>query len=297
MSATAFGERLKQGPCLLLDGGLGTMLLARGLLAGAPPELWNVERAELVTAVHRAYVEAGSEAVHTNSFGGHPVRLAQFGLAARCAELNVAAVRAARASGAGFVIGDLGPTGEYLPPVGRGDLAAWREGFALQARALSEAGVDALHIETMSDLREALCALEAVRREAPLLPVMASQTFERKPRGFFTVMGQRPAQSLAALRDAGADAVGANCSIASSDMADLALELLADVTLALVLQPNAGQPEALGGELRYAQSPAAFAADLAPLLPRLAAAGGCCGTDPRFIAALVRARAAEARAT
>lgn len=286
MSAEAFRTRLRQGPCLLLDGGLGTMLLVRGLAAGAPPELWNVERAELVTAVHRAYVEAGSEAVHTNSFGGHPLRLAQFGLAGRCAELNAAAVRAARASGARFVIGDLGPTGEYLAPVGHGELEAWRRGFELQAGALCDAGVDALHVETMSDLREARCALEAARLKAPSLAVLVSCTFDRKPRGFFTIMGQRPAECFAALRDSGADAVGANCSIASADMAELGRQALADSTLALVVQPNAGQPELGAAGLRYAQPPETFALDLAPLLPRLVAVGGCCGTDPRFIAAL-----------
>jgi len=142
---------LPSGPTLVLDGGLGTMLMARGLSRGAAPEWWNLERPELVSAVHRAYVEAGSDAVHTNSFGGSPVRLAPFALADRCEELNGAAVRAARASGAGFVIADVGPTSEYLPPVGHGDPVVWRAGFERQARALAEAGVDAFHLETMSD--------------------------------------------------------------------------------------------------------------------------------------------------
>jgi methionine synthase I (cobalamin-dependent) len=282
---SSFASRLEAGPVLLLDGGLGTLLMARGLPAGLPPELWNVERPEQVTAAHRAYVEAGSEAVHTNSFGASPVRLAHFGLAERCEELNAAAVRAARAAGPAFVIGDIGPTGEYLPPVGQGDPAAWRAGFLRQASALVAAGVDALHLETMSDLREALIALEAARAVAGSLPVLASQTFERKRRGFFTVMGNPLLDSLRALREAGAAAVGANCSIASEAMAELAREASPAVG-PLVVQPNAGQPRTTAQGLRYDQQPWEFAADLFPLAGTVGALGGCCGTDPRFIAAL-----------
>ncbi len=286
--------RLGSGPTLLLDGGLGTMLMAQGLTPGAPPELWNQERPELVEGIHRAYLAAGSEAVHTNSFGGHPVRLAAFGLADGCDVLNAAAVRVARASSARFVIGDLGPTGEYLPPVGRGDPSVWRAGFERQARALAQAGVDGFHLETMSDLQEALLALAAVRSAAPGVPVMASLTFERKKRGFFTIMGTPLADGLRTLLEAGADAVGANCSIASAEMADLAREAAAAVPGRLVMQPNAGQPQRIGDQMRYAQEPQEFARHLAPLAAAgVAALGGCCGTDPRFIAAL----AAELRAS
>lgn len=284
---SAFLARLTSGPTLLLDGGLGTMLMAQGLAPGRPPELWNHEEPERVTAVHGAYVAAGSEAVHTNSFGGHPLRLAAFGLAERCEELHAAAVKAARNSGARFVIADVGPTGEYLPPVGHGDPGAWRAGFERQARALAAAGVDAFHLETMSDLREAHLGLAAVRAVAPGVPVMASLTFERKRRGFFTIMGNPLAASLRALLDAGADAAGANCSIASNDMVDLAREAREKVPGPLVMQPNAGQPEMTAGGMRYAQEPEMFAADLAPLSGLgVAALGGCCGTDPAFIAAL-----------
>lgn len=283
-------ERLARGPCLRLDGGLGTLLLARGLPPGAPPEPWNVERAAELTAVHRAYVEAGAEAVQTNSFGGHPARLARYGLEARCEELNAAAVAAARAAGARWVIGDLGPTGEYLPPVGKGDPEEWRRGFARQARALAQAGADGLHVETLSDLREARVALEAARAAAPGLPVLVSLTVERRPRGFFTVMGDPAVGALRALHEAGASACGLNCSITSADMAVVARQALDELPGArLAFQPNAGQPEAGPGGPRYAQSPEEFARDLLPLAAGAAALGGCCGTDPRFVAALARA--------
>jgi methionine synthase I (cobalamin-dependent) len=290
---TSFRERLARGPCLLFDGGMGTLLMARGLVAGEAPDGWNLDRSAEVTAIHRAYVEAGAEAIQTNTFGAHPLRLARAGLAGRCAEICAAAVAAARAAVPRFVVGDLGPTGEYLSPIGNGDPQAFRRGFAEQARALAAAGVDALHIETQSDLREARIALEAAKSAAPDLPVLVSLTFERKPRGFFTIMGDRLVPALGALAEAGADAVGANCSITSVDMVSLAHEALAALSARLVFQPNAGQPErGADGRLSYAQQPNAFAADLAPLARAGAAAlGGCCGTDPRFIAALAVALA------
>jgi methionine synthase I (cobalamin-dependent) len=318
---SAFLDRLRHGPCLLLDGGLGSELIARGLPPGAPPDLWTLERPGELAAVHRAYVTAGSEAIHANTFGANGARLARYGLQDRIADLNRTAVALARESGAGYVIADIGPTGEYLPPVGKGDPGRWREHFAQQAALLAETGVDALHIETMTDLREALLALESLHAAAPALPVLASLTFERKKRGFFTIMGDPLVASLMRLAAAGAVGVGANCSIVSPDMRDLAREVLtaAEVreaaeapvsaaapgaarvsgargasSVCLVLQPNAGQPQATAGGVHYAQSPQEFAEDLASLLPdpRIAALGGCCGTDPRFIVAL-RARMAE----
>ncbi|MGK2856931.1 MAG: homocysteine S-methyltransferase family protein [Thermoanaerobaculia bacterium] len=286
----SFSERLASCLTVVLDGGMGSALIARGLTPGTPPELWNLERGDAVTEVHRAYVAAGSDAVHTNTFGASLVRLAAFGLTGRCDEINRAAVALARAARPRFVIGDIGPTGEYLPPVGHGNAEAWRASFETQARALAGAGVDAFHIETMSDLREARVALAALRSVAPNIPVMASMTFERKKRGFFTVMGDPLAASSNALAAEGAIAVGANCSVASGDMAALMSELVSAASVPLVAQPNAGAPEqAPDGSFRYAQTPEDFAADLAAIVRRgVQIVGGCCGTDERFIAALRR---------
>ncbi len=271
---------------------MGTMLMEAGLAQGDAPERMNLEQAELVEQVHRRYVEAGSEALHSNSFGGSPIRLAEFGLADRCAEINRRAVEIARAAGPRFVLGDIGPTGEYLPPVGKGELAHWREGFATQAAALVEAGADGVHVETMGDLREALAAVSAVRTIDAELPLLVSLTFDRKKRGFFTLMGDPLLPSLEALLAAGATVVGANCSIDSSDMKALAAEAIGGLAGGLVIQANAGAPEMLAGKLHYAQSPKEFARDMGESLrsPGLAAMGGCCGTDPRFIEALAASR-------
>ena len=293
-----FLDRLRRGPCILLDGGLGTELIARGLPPGTPPDLWTLERSAEVLSVHREYVQAGSDAIHANTFGANPVRLARYGLQDRVEEVNRAAVRLAREAGAAYVIADIGPTGEHLPPVGEGDAARWRDHFERQAGILAATGLDAFHIETMTDVREALVALAALKHAAPGIPVLASLTFERKPRGFFTIMGDPLGPSLARLQEAGADAVGANCSITSFDMRALAEEAITSVVAGphwgdarLVFQPNAGQPRRVEGGTRYLQAPREFADDMASLLAeqRVAALGGCCGTDPRFIAAL-RAR-------
>jgi methionine synthase I (cobalamin-dependent) len=294
----AFWSRLRHGPVLLLDGGFGSSLIMRGLPAGTAPDRWNLERPAEVLAAHRAFVEVGSEVIHSNTFGGNRVRLARAGLADRLVDVNVAAVRLARDSGAGFVLGDIGPTGEYLPPVGTGDAGLWVEVFRQQVRALLDTDVDGFHIETVSDLREAKIALEAVRALAPNLPCLASLTFERKKRGFFTVMGDPLVPALRALAEAGAAAVGANCTLGSADFRDLAEEALG-AGVPLVFQPNAGQPETEGDRVVYRQDPQAFSADMEAILAlpsggggRIAAVGGCCGCDGRFIAGL---RAALAR--
>lgn len=283
---------------LVLDGGLGSMLIARGLGRGEPPERWNLDRPTEVTAVHRAYVEAGSEAVHANTFGGNPIRLAAYGLADDCERINRIAVELARAAAPRFVIADVGPTGQYLPPVGQGDEQTWRSAFLTQARALAAAGVDALHIETMSDAKEAAIALEALQEGAPDIPVLVSLTFEQKRRGFFTIMGNPLVATLAELAQRGATAVGANCSITSDAMRQLVAVAVPGLAaeapgVALVAQANAGQPQVTPDGIRYDQSPAAFAEDTAAMVRLGAVAvGGCCGTDPEFIRALCERLAA-----
>ncbi len=294
--ATAFAERLRRRETTLLDGGLGSLLIARGLPAGAPPESWVEDRPDDLRRAHADYVSAGSDAVHAATFGANPIRLSRFGLEGRCEWINAAAVSLARESGARFVLADVGPTGEHLPPVGSADAEEWRKAFLRQAGALAAAAPDALHVETMIDLREALIALEALREAAPSLPVMVSLTFERKKRGFFTIMGNPLATSLRSLVAAGADAVGANCSVTSADMLLLAREARAAVDVPLVLQPNAGLPDRGPGGLVYAQAPEAFADEMAAVAAEgIELVGGCCGTDPRFIRELGKRLGRESR--
>jgi 5-methyltetrahydrofolate--homocysteine methyltransferase len=238
-----------------------------------------------VTAVHAAYVAAGAEAVHTNTFGANALRLGRACLDACVRELNTRAVALARSASPKWVIGDMGPTGEYLPPMGHADAEAWHDAFREQAEALVEAGVDALHLETLGDVREALVALEAARDVAGDLPILVSLTCDRRPRGFRTLAGDRVDASWNALLDAGATVVGANCMMTSADYGALG-EIAAGAGLRPVLQPNAGQPEVSSGGLRYPQPADRFACEVGTLAASAAAVGGCCGTTPAFIAAL-----------
>jgi methionine synthase I (cobalamin-dependent) len=292
-----FAERLL-GDTVLLDGGMGSALIARGLQPGACPELWNAERPDEVRDIHTAYFAAGSEVVQTNTFGGSAPALAVHALADRMAELNRAGARLARraieaaTAVAGpsprWVAGCLGPTGLYLSPVGDADPAALEDAFAAQAAALAEGGADYLSIETMSDLREALCALRGARRGAAL-PVTVCLTFERKKHGFFTLMGDRLEEAPRALADAGATAVGANCSVGSETMLEACPILLEASPVPVIVKPNAGLPEIVDGRAVYRQTPEDFAEDVAAMARMGAAAvGGCCGTDASFVAALRR---------
>jgi 5-methyltetrahydrofolate--homocysteine methyltransferase len=271
---------------VLLDGALGTELMKRGLARGACPELLNVENPEAVRDVHRDYYDAGSDAVSTNSFGGSPLKLAAYGLSDRCRELNLAASRLAgdvRPEGR-FIAGSLGPTGGFLRPQGEHTESEFESQFAVQAEALAEGGADFLILETMFDLREALCALRGSRKAAGLA-VFITMTFNRTPRGFFTMMGDSMAKCVSAFEAEGVPAFGANCTLSSGDMADLAAELRKLTRKPLILQANAGKPEISAGDtVVYSQSLDDFVRDV----PRMAAGGaalvgGCCGTSPDHI--------------
>ena len=269
---------------LLLDGGLGSMLIAAGLEAGRAPDSWNLEQPERVEAVHRAYADAGADIVHTNTFGANPARLAGAGLAGRCAEVNAAAAAIARRAVAGraLVAGDVGPSGHALPPVGNASLDELREGFRLQVHALAEAGVDLLSVETMSDVREALAAVEAGVETG--LAVIGSMTFEARRRGTFTVMGDPLVASLRRLAEAGAVAVGLNCSVTAEAMTAMVREAAPALGVPLAAQPNAGLPEMTPEGVAYRADPEAFARHAVVMVGAGARlVGGCCGTTPAFI--------------
>ncbi len=287
MSSSDLQQRLAANGALLLDGGMGSMLLAAGLQSGACPELWNVERPDDVRAVHTGYRNAGAQILTTNTFGGSPARLAHFGLAERCAELNRAGAELARAAAGDelLVAGCVGPTGSLLAPFGPLSEADALQGYEQQVQALVTGGVDLLLVETMSDLTEACAAVRAAA--ATDLPVAATMTFERGKRGYFTVMGVTPEQAAHGLAEAGAVAVGANCGFGPDQMIELARQFRAATELPLVIQSNAGLPEVRGAEVHYPETPAGMAGympALAALRPALI--GGCCGTTPDHLSAM-----------
>ncbi len=281
-------DRLRRRERLLADGAIGTMLIARGLPPGEPPERWTIERPHAVEAVARAYADAGADLLTTNTFGASPLRLRAHGLEDRLDEINNRGVQLARdaSDGRAYVLASIGPTGHLLKPLGDVDAQTVLDGFRRQAAALAAAGADAICIETMTDAVEAVLAIEAVKAEAPGLPVFATMTFDLTPRGPFTVMGVDVPRACSRLQEAGADLVGANCGAGAEAMLAVAREFSRATTLPLIFQPNAGLPEHQEGRLVYPQPPAAFASQVAPLLEIATVIGGCCGTTPAHIAAL-----------
>jgi len=282
---------LAEKKTVIFDGAMGTMLMAAGLKAEEKPEIWNIEKPSVIADIHRRYFDAGSHAVHTNTFGGNRIKLADKALSAKTEAINEEAARLAKeACPAGkLVAGDMGPTGKLLRPLGDLAVEEAEEAFFEQAQALLKGGADFISIETMFSLEEALAALRGAKRLGHVL-VIASLTFNRTRKGFFTAMGERVGQAVAAFEKGGVDVIGANCSLGSRDMIDLTDELRAATAKPILIQPNAGKPSALKGVTIYHQTAAEFAEDGRKI--REAGAnmiGGCCGTNPEFIRELARA--------
>lgn len=271
---------------VLLDGGFGTELIRRGFPQGACPETWNAEKPDVVKEIHKSYFEAGSDAVLTNSFGGSVIKLASHGQDKRCYELNREAAEIANEvkPGGCFVGGSMGPTGKFLQPQGEFTEEQFEDAYAEQARGLADGRADFLLIETQYDLKEALCALRAARRVTDV-PVFVTLTFNRVPRGFFTMMGNSAAQCLEELEKEGVPVLGANCTLDSADMADLIKVMREKTKRPLVAQANAGKPSlSAQGEVSYSQG----LEDYLRHIPRMIESGanvigGCCGTNPEYI--------------
>jgi 5-methyltetrahydrofolate--homocysteine methyltransferase len=282
-------ERLTAGEVLIGDGAWGTLLMTRGLQPGEAPEVLNLSRPEVLEQIARLYLEAGADLVTTNSFGGSPARLRRYGLDGRTEEINRAAVEAVRRAvgGRACVSASVGPSGHVLKPYGDGDPAEIGAGFERQIRALAGAGADLVCIETMIDLAEAVLAVRAARAVAPALPVLATMTFERSRRGFFTVMGASVEQAARELGESGADILGSNCGNGSEVMVEIAREFRVRTGRPIAIQPNAGLPEPRGSETVYPETPE-FMAEQAKALVRagVSIVGGCCGTTPEHIRAL-----------
>lgn len=293
-------ERVRSGEILLFDGGYGTMLFAAGLANGACPELWNDTHAEVVGGIHRAYYEAGSHIVETNTFGGSRLKLNEYGLGDRTADLNARGARLARAvaPGHGYVAGSIGPTSR-LPaeyePLGDTTDEQYVETFREQAAALADGGVDLFAVETMMFPQEAVAAVRACKAVADL-PVMATMFFqyEELHDRDRTMWGESPADVARNLLAAGADVVGMNCG-RGPDRAIVIIREMRQVTEGpLVAYPNAGLPVTTGDHVTYELGPEAMAREYPVLLDvGCGIVGACCGSTPdhiRRIAEVVRTR-------
>lgn len=284
-------DKLAAGEILVGDGAMGTLLFERGLKPGECPERWALDRPEVLVEVARLYAEAGADIVETNTFGGSPLKLAQYSLDFRTEEINVRAVRAARegVDGRALVAASCGPTGRLLKPYGDTDPEELYAAFERQLRAVVAEGVDAVCIETMTDLTEATLAIRAARSLSSTTPVFATMTFDATPRGFFTMMGVTIEQAITGLLEAGADVVGSNCGNGIDNMVRIAAEFRKRVSCPLIIQSNAGLPLIENGLAVYTETPE-FMAERAVRLLDLGVniVGGCCGTTPAHIAAIRR---------
>lgn len=289
-------EKIKEGKILVSDGAWGTFLYQQGLKPGECPELWNLTHPENILAIAQSYIEAGSDMVETNSFGGSSFKLSNFDLGDRAYEINKAAAEISRkAAGADkHVLGSIGPTGKMLVmgDVSYNDLY---ESFKVQAMGLADGGADALVIETMSDLEEATAAVRACK-ENTSCEIICTMTFEKSPEGaFYTMMGVTPAEMVTEMVAAGATIIGANCGNGMENMIGISEEIRKiNANIPLLIHANAGMPVYKNGETHYLETPEQMAGFVEILIAAGAnIIGGCCGTTPehiRQIAQIIKAK-------
>ena len=282
-----FLERLATGETLLADGAMGTMLQAAGLEKGHAPEEMNLTQPDKVLAVHKGYVDAGSEIILTNTFGANRLRLGKYGLADRVYQISRRASEIAREAGASFVAGSIGPTGEFFAPLGTLSPEDARDTFGEQARGLADGGADLLVIETMSDLQEVEAAVQAVRKSTNL-PLLCTMTFQQKQH---TLMGVSPKEAAETLGGWGVAAMGANCGTGPQEVEQVLAQMKEAVPDAvLVAKPNAGVPRLVEGRTEYNATPELMADHALRFAQAgVTVIGACCGSTPEHILAMARA--------
>jgi 5-methyltetrahydrofolate--homocysteine methyltransferase len=278
-------DQIRAGKILVSDGAWGTFLQKKGMKPGECPEEWNLSHPDDVFDIAKSYIEAGADMVETNSFGGTIFKVSKYGLGDKVFELNKAAAEISRkAAGNKFVLGSVGPTGKILM---MGDVTSDElyDAFKVQVQGLEAGGVDAIMIETMTDLEEAVLAILAAK-ENTKCEVFCTMTFEKTVDGEFrSMMGVGPTDMVNTLIDAGAELIGANCGNGIADMIGIVKEIRkANADIPILVHANAGMPVYKDGETVFPESPE----EMSNLVPKIIAAGanvigGCCGTTPDHI--------------
>lgn len=286
--------RLGSGEILFCDGSTGIILQSLGCGPGESVEKWGLEHDKTLRELHKSYIEAGSDIILTNTFGGNSIKLKKYGLESEVKLLNKGLAELALEIASAFdrkiyVAGNIGPTGELMEPYGLLTESDLIKSFSEQIKILSETGVDLIFIETMIDVNEAASAVKAAK-ETSDLPIFASISFNPGRNGFRTVMGNSPEQAVEVLQKAGADVVGSNCGgVLAEMMPDLVRQMKKAGAKFIVIEPNAGIPTIINGKTVFPQQPQEMAKSFPAIIDAGAnVVGGCCGATSEHIRLIIK---------
>lgn len=270
---------------ILFDGGMGTEIFKRGIKPRNLPDALNIDKSEIIYEIHKAYYDAGADMCQTNTFGASYLNLQIYKLENQIDEINQRALELIKRACPPnrLIVGDIGPSGEFRPPVGKVSQDQWVSSFTKQVNFL-ENGVDLWHIETMSDIEEMVAAIEAIRNISTK-PIISSMTYKKTKRGFFTIMGDSLEKCVQIQEIANVDVIGANCTLGSNEMVELIKELKNLTNKPLSAKPNAGQPRIDSNNIAHYDQPIKdFVSDIKEIIQLGAkVVGGCCGTSPDSI--------------
>jgi len=278
-------DTLREKHLLVSDGIYGTILHSIGLKGGDCAEEWNISHPDEVRSIAAAFLQAGSDIVTTNTFGGSALTLKRTGYQDKVAEFNESGVRHSLEAAPGVIVAaSVGPTGEFIEPIGNVTYEQMDEVFSEQIASMLHAGAMAICVETMTSIEEATCAIRAAKKLDASVDVLATMTFDTTPKGYRTLMGVDPSRAAEALVEAGADVIGSNCGQGIDQMISVAAELRKYTDKPIAIQPNAGIPALVQGKVVFPSSPEYMASRVRDIVDAGAnIIGGCCGVTPKHI--------------